>query len=125
MGRDDSIAKATCTGEGVKYILECVTCRKGGIKRRYYRESARSGYQRGVDHMREIREGVIAHPMVSHFWEEHNSRRQEILMKITSTHLTPLEHQVQESCNIIKAMTNEEECLNRKSEGGGREYWEL
>ena len=37
-------------------------------------------------------------------------------MRIVSTHLTLLERQVQESCNIIKAMQKQEECLNRNSE---------
>ena len=97
MDRQDKIAKASCTGEGINYVLECITCRRKGVKRRYYGESGRSGYQRGREHMREIREGIMAHPMVSHFWEEHNGRRQEIIMRITSNHLTPLEWHVQES----------------------------
>ena len=69
--------------------------------------------------MKEIREGVLAHPLVDHFWEEHNGRRQEVLMRILSTHLTPLDRQVQESANILKAMIHPQECLNRKSEWGG------
>ena len=72
--------------------------------------------------MKEIREGVIAHPLVDQFWEEHNGRKQEVLMRILSTHLTPLERQVQESANILKAMTHPQECLNRKSEWGGPKY---
>ena len=40
-------------------------------------------------------------------------------MRILSTHLTPLDHQVQESANILKAMIHPQECLNRKSEWGG------
>ena len=54
--------------------------------------------------------------MVAHFWEEHDGRRQDVLMRITSTHSTPLERQVQESCNILKANSKQDECLNRKSE---------
>ena len=40
-------------------------------------------------------------------------------MRVVSTHLTPLERQMQESCNVIKAMQKQEECLNRNSEWGG------
>ena len=69
--------------------------------------------------MREIREGIVAHPMVGHFWEEHNGRKQDTLMRIVSTQLTALERQVQESCNIHRAISKQEECLNRKSEWGG------
>ena len=41
------------------------------------------------------------------------------MMRVLSSHLTPLERQVQESSNITKAMKVPEECLNRKSEWGG------
>ena len=68
--------------------------------------------------MREINEGVLTHPLVAHFWEEHGGRRQDVREMKLSSHLTPQEHQVQESGNIIKAMANQEECLNNKSEWG-------
>ena len=40
-------------------------------------------------------------------------------MRVLSSHLSPLERQVQESSNITKAMKVPDECLNRKSEWGG------
>ena len=68
-------AKLSCTGEGINYIIECIGCRKAGKRRVYYGESARSGYQRGKEHSKEIEDGVLAHPLVSHFWEEHSGRK--------------------------------------------------
>ena len=44
-------------------------------------------------------------------------------MRILSSHLTPLERQVQESCNILGGMLKPEEFLNRKSEWGGEQRY--
>ena len=40
-------------------------------------------------------------------------------MIVLSKHMTPLDRQVRESLNIIKASKIAEECLNLKSEWGG------
>ena len=106
----------SCTSESVNYILECYTCRKAGEKRAYYGETSRSPYQRGKEHLREVEEGVISHPLVLHFWEEHRGRRQPIMMRVTSSHLKPLERQVTESVNILAGNKNLKESLNLKSE---------
>ena len=88
------------------------------MKRRYYGESSRSAYQRGNEHSREIREGVATHPLVMHFREEHGGQTQEILMRILCNHITPMDRQVKESLNILKASRIPEECLNLKSKWG-------
>ena len=64
MTRKDRVAKASCTGEGINYVIECRTCREKGVKRRYYGESSRSTYQRGNEHVKEIENGVLSHPLV-------------------------------------------------------------
>ena len=89
--REDRTALPCCTVEGVNYLWECVKCRREGKVRRYYGETSRSAYQRGVEHLKEIDEGVSTHPMVIHYWEEHQGRKQETMMRIVSTHLTPLD----------------------------------
>ena len=104
-----------CKTEGINYVLECGTCRDRGLKRQYWGESSRSTYQRGREHCREIRMGKLAHPMVLHFWEQHDGRQQPVLMRVTSKHLTALERQVRESINIEKCAKNEMECLNLKN----------
>ena len=116
---EDKIALPSCTGEGVNYLLECVRCRREGKVRRYYGETSRSGFQRGVEHLKEIEEGVSTHPMVIHYWEEHQGRKQETMMRILSTHLTPLERQTNESINILEGEKKPGECLNNKTEWGG------
>merc|ERR1712105_111523 len=76
--KEDTKALPNCTIEGVGYILECATCRKKGMKRQYVGESSRSPCQRGQEHMAEISNGVISHPLVIHFWEEHAGERQHV-----------------------------------------------
>ena len=96
---EDKSALPSCTSEGVNYSLECLTCRKKGEIRQYLGETSRPGYQRGLEHMNEIEEGISTHPMVIHFWEDHHGRRQDCLMRILSGHLTPLDRQKTESIN--------------------------
>ena len=62
---------------------------------------------------------ITTHPLMTHFREEHSGKAQEILMRVISKHITPLERQVCESLNIIRASGKPEECLNLKSEWGG------
>ena len=99
---EEKVSIPSCTTEGVNYTLECWTCRKEGTRRIYHGETSRSPYQRGAEHFREVREGVISHPMAVHFWEEHAGMRQEVLMRVTSRHLTALDRQVEESVNILE-----------------------
>ena len=56
---------------------------------------------------------------MAHFHEEHGGESQEILMRVLSKHATPLDRQVKESLNILKASATPDECLNNKSEWGG------
>ena len=76
--------------EGCNYVVECLTCRREGRKRRYYGETSRSPYQRGNEHSRDITEGVATHPLVAQFREDHEGNPQEILMRVLSRHITPL-----------------------------------
>ena len=68
--------------------------------------------------MREIK-GVISHPLVLHFWECHSGKRQEVLMRVISRHLTALDRQSTESVNILESGKVPEESLNSKNEWGG------
>ena len=89
---EDKAALPSCTTEGVNYLLECVAWRREGKRRVYNGETGRSPYQRGKEHTREIEEGVLSHPLLLHFWEEHNGRRQKIMMRTISVYLTVLEY---------------------------------
>ena len=71
-----------------------------------------------LDHRREIEDGW-QHPLVIHFCEEHRGRKQDILLRVLSSHLTALDRQTTESVNIIQAGMNPGMALNNKSEWGG------
>ena len=57
--------------------------------------------------------------MVIHFCEDHNGRKQEVLFRVITSHLTALDRQTSESVNIISSGKNPGENLNNKSEWGG------
>ena len=114
--QESRVAIPSCTGEGVNYILECAACRKSGKQVAYYGETSRSAFQRGAEHVQEIEDGILSHPLVLHFWEQHQGRRQEIMMRVTSTHLTALDRQITESVNILAGNSGS---LNQKTEWGG------
>ena len=90
-----------------------------GIKRTYIGESSRSSYQRGIEHLKEIREGVLDHPLVQHFWEEHGGVQHKVILQVLSRHIKALERQIEESVLIERTSEIEKECLNLKSEWPG------
>merc|ERR1712112_312225 len=118
MNPEERKAHPSCTSEGINYIIECLTCRQNGVRRKYCGESSRSGYQRGAEHQKEIDSGLLSHPLVLRFWEEHGGRKQEVMMRILSTHITPMERQIREAVNIGESSKKGQECLNLKNEWG-------
>ena len=119
--REDRKSLPSCTGEGMNYILECVTCRNQERRRAYLGEKSRGMYQRGREHAKEIREGTVTHPMVIHCIEEHGGDVQPILMRTLSTHLMAMDRLVQESLNILEEARRDGKCLNLKSKWAGAE----
>ena len=113
---EDKVALPSCTSEGKNYILECITCRKAGVRRVYLGETSRSAYQRGREHQKEIQEITPTHPLVVHNVEEHGGETQPVLMRSLSAHLSAMDRQVQESLNIIQESKKAGQCLNIKSE---------
>ena len=112
----DKRALPSCTGEGRNYVVECLPCRRKGIQKMYFGETSRSGYQRAGEHKKEIDNGVATHPLVIHFCEEHQGRKQEVIFRVLSSHLTALERQTVESINILAAGRDLGDILNNKSE---------
>ena len=82
--KEDTRSLPGCTSEGCNYVIECLQCRREGIKRRYYGETSRSLFQRGNEHLKEVLDGVASHPLTIHFKEEHRGAPQEILLKVLS-----------------------------------------
>ena len=98
---------------------ECMACRKLGTKRMYIGETSRSPYQHGKEHNKEVKEGMLDHPMVQHFWEDYGGMEQEIMFRVLGRHIKALDRQVHESVLIEKISETVSECLNLKSEWAG------
>ena len=103
----------------MNYILECITCRKEGVRRAYLGETSRSSYQRGREHIKKILKGMATHPMIIHSLEEHGGEAQPVLMRTLYSHLTAMDRQVQEYLNILQEARKQGQCLNLKSEWAG------
>ena len=76
---EDRKSLPSCTGEGRKYIIECLTCRKAGIRKVYLGETSRSSYQRAKEHQKYIKEMASDHPLVIHCLEDHEGEFQPVL----------------------------------------------
>ena len=68
--------------------------------------------------MKVVDEGVSTHPMVVHCWEEHTGRKQGMMMRVISSHLTALDRLTTESIKIMEASRKPGESLNTKTEWG-------
>ena len=62
---------------------------------------------------------MVSHPMVQHFWEEHQGEEQEVLFRVLGRHLKALERQIKESVLIERTSEVRAQCLNLKSEWAG------
>ena len=69
--KEDMVALPGYTKDRIDYVSQCQTCRKKRSQRIYLGESSRSGNQRVQEHCKDIQDGIITHPMVVHFIEEH------------------------------------------------------
>ena len=60
-----------CRREGSTYCLQCLPCLHLGRRSTYVGESSRSTRQRGQEHERDLKSGVVSSPLVLHTIEEH------------------------------------------------------
>ena len=50
----------------------------------------RSGHQRSREHEKEVGDGVLSHPLVQHFLEEHEGMHQDLLFRVVRKHRVAL-----------------------------------
>ena len=65
-----------CHSQGVVYEITCMICKGEGIESQYYRESARNGHDRGLEHLAALRNESTSSSLVTHWKEFH--KEQEI-----------------------------------------------
>ena len=80
-------APGKCTRQGVVYLMTCMKCKEEGRGAYYVGESARTPYDRGLEHLKAIRKGDMESPLVEHEEEYHGGLDAEITMKILWFHI--------------------------------------
>ena len=104
-----------CSKEGVVYKIQCLECRRLGISAEYIGETSRSAYQRGKEHLDDIRLNNPDSPLMKHQKECHPKHKQPAFeMTIVKTHRKALERQIMEAVMIQKCQA--QIVINNKTE---------
>ena len=109
----------SCRQRNVTYTTECLKCQeKGGKKSQYLGESARTSYERGLEHLRAYNSLKEDSHMTKHWQEDHQGEeRPEFKMRVARKHTSALVRQVHEAVIIEMATENEDiNVLNSKGE---------
>ena len=83
--------------QGACYMITCITCKLEGRDSRYFGETARTPYDRGLDHWNALENGNGESPLVEHHMEEHPDLPHNFVMEVKSFHERPLDRQVEEA----------------------------
>ena len=108
--------------QGVVYQITCRLCKEDSKVTHYYGESARTGFDRGLEHSAALKNWDMESPLVEHLVKEHpnmgpqDDARQVFEMEVKSTHPRPLPRQCMEAHMIQGFKGNT--ILNRKGEWG-------
>ena len=97
--------RGNCNKENVVYKGECLECEDMGKKSVYIGESSRSAYVRGKQHLEAIKEHNKhqSNAYAKHIKDRHEGRKTKFRMNIITYHNTPLERQVREGVEIVRA----------------------
>ena len=104
-----------CRKRNVTYKTECQTCQeKSGKERVYVGESARTAYERGLEHAQDFLNEKEDSHMQKHWTEEHQGeKRPEFSMKVLRSHVSSFVRQIHEAVCIEM---NASKTLNSKGE---------
>ena len=103
-----------CTKRNLTYETSCQSCKLGGKEAIYIGETARSTYERGVEHLLDYKSAKPESHMSCHADEAHQGEDKPAFgMRILRQHKSPLYRQVHEA--ILISM-NEHVVLNAKQE---------
>ena len=100
-----------CKKRNITYQTNCLDCMAKGKKVTYYGESARSAYERGLEHMSDFKKQEEDSHMWKHQLEEHpNQEKVKFRMKVVKTHRTALQRQVHEA--VLISLNASDKILN-------------
>merc|ERR1711954_216349 len=88
--------KGKCWALSVTYQIDCQNCKRQGKTVRYYGETGRTGFDRGQDHVKAIRQGDSKNACGKHQVEMHQGEPWNFSMKIVKRHKYPLLRQTHE-----------------------------
>ena len=104
---------------GAIYRISCQICQSEGQKTYYVGETARTPYDRGIEHLKAISKGNEESPMVEHHLEDHLGTEPSFKMEILRYPKTTLLRQVSEGVLIDENFKNPAiKVMNRKGEWG-------
>ena len=104
-----------CRRRNIVYQTSCNECKEKGRDTLYLGESARTGYERGVEHLRDAKTKRENSHMFEHQKEEHPEKQEaNFKMKIVRGHRSALPRQIQEAVMISNSWNKN--LLNSKQE---------
>ena len=105
-----------CLRQGALYTLECSQCKEEKKRSLYYGETARTPYDRGLNHGEAIRRGDPNHPIVAHYLEDHPGLEPSCGMKVIGFQEKNVYRQAKEGCLI--ADFSGDKLLNSRGDWG-------
>ena len=106
-----------CRRRNVLYQTSCLQCKEKGKESVYYGESSRTGFERGLEHVADIRSKDKESHIRRHLEEEHggleNSRENNFSMKILRRHQSSFCRQIHEA--VVISRNQNKNILNSKN----------
>ena len=87
---------------GITYTIHCLECRKNGVEVEYVGEIARTTYERGGEHLRDLQGKVAGKSLWKHVLEDHGGVTDRFFFKMTMVkkHQSALQRQIREALDI-------------------------
>ena len=111
-GEEDS----RCKQRNIVYRTSCLECKRRGLERNYYGESARTAFERGAEHVKDYLDEKDDSHMMKHHVTEHPNLKDptDFSMKVLKAHKTAFARQVHEA--VLIKMNECNNILNSRGE---------
>ena len=103
-----------CRRRNILYQTSCIPCKSIGRASVYYGESARTAFERGLEHLSDFSKNAEESHMWRHVEEEHGDGEPvEFEMKVLRGHRSAFTRQIHEAVKIVR--NKEKNILNSKN----------
>ena len=106
-----------CMRQGAIYLVECMACKREEKGSYYVGETARTSYDRCLEHVKAMEAMDENSPLVEHALEQHQGATPEVMMKIISFEKSNLQRQAGEYQHM-QVYAGKGTLLNRRGEWG-------